>query len=295
MEKKEELFSTVGTTKSDRYLHTPGIFAKNNLLYVQEVGRLESLSPHKCVRENLDSYLFLVVLEGKGSLDVENTHYNIKKGDCALIDCMKHYEHISDDYDAWKLAWIHFNGISAKSYYEIFMKYNAGSNVFSGTSIEGWNAIIGELMDRQCDKSVISEMISGEVLLRLVNRIVASVANSMDAYNENTKRIANKMREFINEYYVSNNISFELESEFCENIEGLSSIFEHYFGITLKEYVDSRRLNAAKELLRFSIKPIDVVAMVSGIGNEDELEKMFKNSEGMSPEEYRAKWAAWIR
>ena len=41
------LFSTKGITDSVRILHTPGEFARKNLLYVQEVGRLKSLQPHK--------------------------------------------------------------------------------------------------------------------------------------------------------------------------------------------------------------------------------------------------------
>ena len=46
IERMEKMFSSEGVTKSDRMLHTPGMFAKNHLLYVQEVGRLESLVPH---------------------------------------------------------------------------------------------------------------------------------------------------------------------------------------------------------------------------------------------------------
>ena len=50
MIKKDGLFFNEGMTKSDRSLHTPGSFAKQNLLYVQEVGRLQSLTPHKCIK-----------------------------------------------------------------------------------------------------------------------------------------------------------------------------------------------------------------------------------------------------
>ena len=40
MIKKEGLFATDMVTKSDRCIHTPSNFAKQNLLYVQEVGFL---------------------------------------------------------------------------------------------------------------------------------------------------------------------------------------------------------------------------------------------------------------
>lgn len=44
------MFATEGMTSSDRSLHTPGDYAQQNLLYVQEVGRLKSLKPHRCIR-----------------------------------------------------------------------------------------------------------------------------------------------------------------------------------------------------------------------------------------------------
>ena len=83
MVRREDIYTTVAMTKSERYLHTPGSFARNNLLYVQEVGHLESLQPHRCIRENLDSFLILVVLEGKGTLTIGSREINVAKGDCA--------------------------------------------------------------------------------------------------------------------------------------------------------------------------------------------------------------------
>ena len=83
----EKMFSSEGVTKSDRMLHTPGMFAKNHLLYVQEVGRLESLVPHVCRRENLDSYLIFEVVAGKGSISTEGQTIELHKGECVWIDC----------------------------------------------------------------------------------------------------------------------------------------------------------------------------------------------------------------
>ena len=73
------LFSASGITDSVRMLHTPGDFAKKNLLYVQEVGKLKSLQPHKSIREELDSFLFIGLLSGEGTVSVGETCYNVKK------------------------------------------------------------------------------------------------------------------------------------------------------------------------------------------------------------------------
>lgn len=295
MIKRDNLFSAGGMTQSERYLHTPGKFAKQNLLYVQEVGRLKSLKPHRCVRDNLESYLFLVVLEGKGSLDIEGQHYEIKAGDCALIDCVRHYEHISDELDAWKLAWVHFNGFTAKGYYELFMKHNGDKNIFTVSETKQWNTAIGELMERQKDKKLQAELECGELLLSLLNQIIDNVSNASIIEGEREQQIANELREQLNEQYADKDILNALVEYFKEDINVLEDIFFRRFGIGIEEYISNRRFNAAKEMLRFSIKSVEDVAEESGIGDTTVMQNMFRENEGMSAEGYRMKWAQWIR
>ena len=75
MAEKRILFSIEGITESERMLHTPGEFAKKNLLYVQEVGTLKSLQSHKSQRERLDSFLFVGVLDGMGTITTGGKAY----------------------------------------------------------------------------------------------------------------------------------------------------------------------------------------------------------------------------
>ena len=295
MIKRESLFSTGGMSQSDRCLHTPGSFAKENLLYVQEVGNLRSLKPHKCVRENLDSFLFLIVLDGKGSLDVRGKHYQVQKGSCALIDCMEHFEHISDEQDAWRLAWVHFNGRSARGYYELFMRYNKDENVFEVKDTQKWDDLLKELLNKQKERNLQSELYCAELIQHLLNMMIENVADLDTVAREEEKAIANEIREQVNVQYADAKVLEELEKCFSESITELSTKFRRYFGISLEEYISNRRFNAAKELLRFSIKPVEEVVAESGIGDLIAMQKMFQDNEGMSAEEYRAKWAAWIR
>jgi len=294
MIREEGLFSDNNTTKSDRYIHTPGEFAKQNLLYVQEVGRLQSLKPHKCIREKLDSYLFMMVLEGNGSLEVKDVSYSLVPGDCALIHCMDHYEHISNEQAGWKLAWVHFNGCAAKGYYELFQKSHTG-NVFHVDDVKCWNQILEEIMMHQKNKNLNAELISGELLLKLLNSIIIEVSNSNDSESERNKNIANEVREQLNKQYVETDIMSVLEKTYGMSIAELNELFVMQYGIAMEEYLNNRRFNAAKELLRFSIKPVDVIATESGIGDVIILQKMFGDKENMTAEEYRSKWAAWIR
>lgn len=295
MIKRESLFSTGGMSQSDRCLHTPSSFAKENLLYVQEVGKLKSLRPHRCVRENLDSFLFLIVLDGKGSLDVKGKHYQVEKGSCALINCMEHFEHISDEQDAWQLAWVHFSGQAAKAYYELFMRYHKEVNVFNIKDTEQWENILEDLLTKQKERNLQAELECGELLLHLMNMVIEEIIDWNVATKEAEIANVNAVREYANSQYADSNVLSEVERTFDGTINEISEQFRRHYGISLEEYISNRRFNAAKELLRFSIKPIENVAQESGIGDIIAMQEMFREYEGMSAEEYRAKWAAWIR
>ena len=291
---KVSLFSKENVTRSERSLHTPGVFAKQNLLYVQEVGRLESLTPHRCIRENLDSYLFMIVLEGKGTLEVQGQEYEIAKGNCAFLDCMKHYEHISDEQDAWKLAWVHFNGVTAKAYYDLFYKYQQ-ENVFKVKDIDDWNVLIGKLLEKQKDKSFLAELGSAEILLQLLNKVIETVVDKDTLKAEEFKQKNQTIREFLNEDYANQNVLKALEMSIGSKVDTLNEDFSRYYGIGIVEYLENKRLNVAKELLRFTIKTTEEIAVESGIGSCEMMERMFVDKEGVTPQDYREKWAQWIR
>ena len=65
--------------------------------------------------------------------------------------------------------------------------------------------------------------------------------------------------------------------------------------IDLCDYILNRRFNCAKELLRFSVKPVKEIVAESGIMNADLFRHLFIENEGMTAEEYRKKWAQWNR
>ena len=77
--------------------------------------------------------------------------------------------------------------------------------------------------------------------------------------------------------------------------EELDACFQKTYGITLRDYILNRRFTAAKELLRFTIKPVKEIVEESGIKNDDLFRRLFLDGEGMTAEEYRMKWAQWVK
>ena len=72
--------------------------------------------------------------------------------------------------------------------------------------------------------------------------------------------------EFINANYQEAEIYELLKERFGISERELEEQFGETYGISVWDYILNRRFNAAKELLRFTIQPMDEVIEKSGIG-----------------------------
>ena len=281
-------------TSSDRVLHTPGRFARNNLLYVQEVGFLKSIQPHKCSREMLDSFLIMVVMEGAGKVTVKGTEYSLNKGDLAFIDCFQPYEHVSSECDPWELGWLHFNGVQARGYYDLFIQCNGGQSVIHSVNASKYNEIIKRIYDLQNLPILKSERKSAEEILELLNNVIDEFENTEALEKHQERELVDQLRDYLSINFSNKDIQDILKEEYS-NLACLEKAFANLYGISINDYILSRRMNRAKELLRFTIKHSDEIAAECGYANLQEMEAHFSEYEHMSTAEYRGKWAGWIR
>lgn len=290
---EDALFDTNDMTSSKRYLHTPSEFARKKLMYVQETGSLKSIKPHVSSRNNLESYLFFIVTSGNGRVTYDGKNYDIKVGDCAFIDCRRMYEHCSGDDSQWELKWVHMDGILLADYYSIFLGKNDGSPVFRVADMKKYSALIDEIMSNQNEKDITSEYICHSILTTLVTTIL------VETINEGNKKlnpdILNNIRESVNARFKEEDLLESVCSEYGMDEITINRQFKDKYGIDLCDYILNRRFNCAKELLRFSVKPVKEIVAESGIMNADLFRHLFIENEGMTAEEYRRKWAQWNR
>lgn len=285
-------FSEDGVTKSTRYIHTPTDTAAANFLYVQEVGQLKSLRVHKSIRENLDSYLFMCVRSGEGTVTVKDKEYRAKEGDCFLIDCMNHYEHESSADKPWELSWVHFNGKAMKTYYGLFLNYNNGENRFTPEEVEGYAEMVEFLMGLQNNGNALAELYANEMLVELLTDVIE---DAKDAGTVETGVDVSEVRMLINDGYADKSILDSVSKKTGFPKEEIDKAFKASYGIDTEEYLLIRRFNVAKELLRFTVKSEEKIAKESGLGSVGELIRLFAENENCTPDVYRSRWAQWIR
>ncbi len=283
-------FSSSGVCESRRQLHTPSPFARNALFYVQEVGTLQSIRSHLCSRKELDSFLFILVLSGRGQITHQKHSYPLSGGDCALIDCHSPYSHLSSENEPWELMWIHFNGPAARSYYSCFIK-NIPTGIFHAKESSLFTAPILQLLETAAHTDQTSELLCSKLITDVLT-LCFTVPQQNEAMPPD--RVAGKVqavKDYIDSHFQERLLLDDLSQQFFVSKFHLSREFKRAYGVTLGNYILSRRITYAKELLRFSDKSIEAIAAACGVTDTSYFNKVFKKSEGTSPSLYRRHWA----
>ena len=79
------------TDDSIRFINTATPKARQTFFYVQEAGDFCTFPPYFTERENLNSFLLIYTLSGKGLLKYQGNTFTLFPGSLAYIDCMNHH------------------------------------------------------------------------------------------------------------------------------------------------------------------------------------------------------------
>lgn len=273
---------------SNRILATPSSYARSHYLYVQEVGTLQSLEPHVSKRQNLNSFLFFIVMDGEGTLFYNGTHHHITAGDCVWIDCAKPYFHESSAEHPWSLKWVHFFGTQAQNFYSAYLSKD-NSYVFSPRSILPFTEALDQLYICHQNKSSLMELIS--------NKCITDIITLCFTENESLKQgeysIPEKLQQvhtYLTENYAEKISLEDLAECFFISKFHLSREYKKIYGTTIGNDLTYQRISHAKSMLRFSDDSVDTIAQKCGFQESGYFIKVFKKAENMTPLEYRKKW-----
>ena len=95
------------------------------------------------------------------------------------------------------------------------------------------------------------------------------------------------VKEYLDEHYME---KIMLEEKFFINKFYLSKIFKEAYGTTVNNYLISKRITRAKQLLRFTDMTVDEIGAAVGMVDANYFSRMFRKVEGSSPREYRKQW-----
>jgi len=276
------------SVNSSRILYTPSEFARTNLFYLQEIGSLQAIKPHISSRRNLMSYLFFYITSGSGILNYDEKSYSLSTGDCVFINCQTPYFHQSSE-DLWTLKWIHFYGPTIHS---IYLKYTerGGQPVFHPNDASALDRRWSDLYHLASSSDYIKDMKINENLFSILTLIME------ESWNPDARTLSSKQRslidvkEYLDRHYAEKITLDMLSEEFLINKYYLERIFKEQFGTSIISYLLGIRITHAKRLLRFTDKSVEQIGAECGIYPLYYFSRMFKQTEGISPTEYRMQW-----
>lgn len=276
---------------TNRILYTPSSFAKTSLIYLQETGSLQAQCTHTSKRENLSSYLFFIVQSGSGTLEYNDTVYELKKGDCVFIDCKKTYSHKTSK-DLWQLKWAHFYGSNMSHIYEKYVQ-RGGHPCFHPDNLSEFEALLQNLYEIASSDNYVKDMMIYEKLISLLTLLMKESwhpENTKSYSNAHKRQNLQNVKDYLDLNYMTKITLDDLAGQFFINKFYLTRIFKEQFGISINNYLLQIRITHAKQLLRFTDMSIESIGTECGMSDPNYFSRIFKKIEGTTPGEFRRMW-----
>lgn len=274
-------------TNSKRLMPTPSAYAREHLHYVQEIGTLTSQSPHISTRNNMHSFLFLIVISGNGIFTYNGTKRKIEKGDSVFIDCTQQYSHESSEDDPWTLTWVHFYGNKLKDIYDYYRQLGLPI-IFHPADINPIQLTLHSLYQLFESPDALSEIHANKLLTDLITFSFLESKHTEEAITLQGK--LKQIRDYLQNNYMKKISLDSISSDFFISKYYLSREYKKHFGITLMNDLNNIRISNAKSMLRFSNESVENISNHCGFSDCAYFIKVFKAAEKMTPFAYRKKW-----
>lgn len=274
---------------SIRFINTPSSSARKTFFYVQETGYFLTAHPYFTERVNLNSFLIIYTISGKGFLKYRNNSYELLPGTTTFINCMEHHYYECPKESSWEFLWVHFNGTAARGYYEEFIKndFRIAEDPDPFFTERTLRRILSLTQKKDLHSEIIISSLITELLTHLL--IVNSSENlSLGFMPDYIKKILKKIDQCFQDTLSLDTLS----DEFGISKFHMSREFKRYIGTTPNEYIILARINHAKELLKYTDKTVEEITFSCGFHNVSHFINQFKKHEKSTPLQYRKEWGA---
>lgn len=267
--------------ESNYYTYSPSFNAKECFLYPTCLGHFIYGPGYELERESFDSILIEVILDGNIMVETEGRTFLAKKNDVVLIDCYQRHRYYSEK--GAEALWIHFDGVSARGYYNWISKLNG--NVFTLRNVYQIKKHLNTIYEMFHSTGALNET---QIALELAQCMILMLSSDTES---NAKSNLEAMDEIL--YYISEHLEEELP---VKELAALAHLSEYYFirvfretmGMTPRQYIISVRMEHAKYLLKTTSFTVQEIGYMVGYASESMFCTTFKKQYGVTPSEYRS-------
>ncbi len=272
-----------------KFIHIDNIIKQEiaeSMLHVTHGGYFTS---DNCPREKKKSegdYLFMIITKGQGIVKYNGTLHTVHKGQCVFLDCTLPHHYLPVPENPWEVTWANFNGPGADYYYNTFIKHK--ENIFVPQNFEIIRILLTKLVDTNLKRTEATDLLNAKLLTDLMTSVILN-SNTYDDYTNKFKRKLFTVREYLDNNFTKPINLDELAEEFYISKFYLTREFKKTFGATIIQYVLNKRIEYAKELLKYTNRSIEEISDACGFNDQSYFARQFKKAENTTCLAYRKK------
>lgn len=253
-------------------------------LYVYETGWEKHRPGDHYGPTQRDVYFLHLVLQGKGTMEIEKEEIPIKEGDLFIIPAGLTTRIEADPADPYEYFWVGFGGKDASRLVEScgFSKGNGYS--VKPLDFESLRVEFRLLASVQSRGPGTSYWLLGHLYL-----ILSMLAFERPSQNPGKKNYVKEGIAYMNENFASGIKVSDVAKHIAVDRTYFFRRFKEEIGMSPQDYLVSLRVEKAKEYLRSTAKPIATIGYLVGYPNYISFLKIFAKKTGMSPSEFRGK------
>lgn len=207
-------------------------------------------------------YVIHYIVSGKGSFKNKNGHYSLEPGQYFIIRPGELTFYEADSKNPWHYIWIGFNG-DLSSHFDSIPDTGEFSDI----------QFFLDIMEFDDNNSKYEEFLTSKLFMLYY----LFFCNEKDSVKH-----TQKVRSLIKRNYMSNLSVEDIAQSLGVNRIYLSRIFKEDYGVSIKQYIISTRMDHARHFLESGYSVAEVADMV-GYNDTFVFSKTFKRHFGISP------------
>ena len=280
---------TSGFTNSARYRCLEDLQKKSVELCLTYCGIEHCTPAHRFGPNKRSSYVLHIIKEGRGTLEINNKIYHLKKGDAFLIPPGREAWYEADRKKPWLYMWVGYTGLKAD-------ECTNSAGFFKDITVRKVECIdeLGNYIEEMLEAHELTyenELKRNALLMLLFSSLIKdykkSVSNKNSTYTYPWAVYVKHAMDYLLSNYNQDIKINELAEYIGVNRSYLTVCFKKELGCSPKEFLMDLRIKKSKSLLRNTNMPIKAVAKSVGYIDQLAFSKAFKNQIGMSPSDYR--------
>ena len=251
-----------------------------------------TLSKSQDWRDSEHSHYFLEILyivDGKGIVEIDKTPFNMTKNDIIIYNAdVKHFEHSSSD-EPLEVDFIAFDKIQVKDLAPNCILPSTANCIYNASDYADTLKFLFDLIRNEItDKDKYYAEIVKDVLrtlLMYIFRVINRNLNTVALHNKDN--IMNIVLPYIENNFLSNIGLSEIADECFVNKYYLSHVFTESFGMSVEQYIRSKKIEFAQKCMIETDMAISDIANQCGFTDPAYFDRQFKKATGVTPVQYR--------